>query len=72
MQMKYLKNYNIKWKLLIISVLLILLIVLLTNCISSIPEKYKEIDVKLEQPEFFLSDNPTDILVYQACLYYNI
>lgn len=72
MQMKYLKNYNIKWKLLIISVLLILLIVLLTNCISSIPEKYKEIYVKLEQPEFFLSDNPTDSLVYQACLYYNI
>ena len=72
MQMKYLKNYNIKWKLLIISVLLILLIVLLTNCISSIPEKYKEIDVKLEQPEFFLSDNPIDSLVYQACLYYNI
>lgn len=28
--------------------------------------------IKLQQPEFFLYDNPTDSLIHKACIYYNI
>ena len=28
------------------------------------------VPVKLQQPEFFLSDTPNDTLVYEACIYY--
>ena len=32
----------------------------------------ESIPIKLQQPEFFLSDSPTDSLLYQACVYYDI
>lgn len=32
----------------------------------------ESIPVKLQQPEFFLSDTPNDTLVYEACIYYGI
>lgn len=35
-------------------------------------ENEEKIPVKLQQPEFFLTDIPVDSLVYEACVYYNI
>ena len=32
----------------------------------------ERVPVKLQQPEFFLSDTPNDTLVYEACIYYGI
>jgi len=57
----------------ILYIICILLIGLLFHYIYSAPKKdIESIPVKLQQPEFFLSDSPTDSLVYQACIYYDI
>lgn len=39
---------------------------------NKIEEMKEPIPVKLEQPEFFLSDKPTNKLVLEACKYYDI
>lgn len=42
--------------------------------VADSPKEVKEepVPVKLEQPEFFLSDKPTNALVLEACKYYDI
>lgn len=35
-------------------------------------EEVDSLAVKLQQPEFFLEDKPTPVLVLEACKYYNI
>lgn len=57
----------------ILYIICILLIGLLIHFIYSSPRKDTEsLPINLQQPEFFLSNNPTDSLIYKACIYYNI
>ena len=41
-------------------------------CIETPKKSFEELPVKLEQPEFFLSDRPNINLVMRACEYYNL
>lgn len=43
-----------------------------TTTPTTTTEKVDSLAVKLQQPEFFLEDKPTPVLVLEACEYYNI
>ena len=58
------------WIVILISAIISIVVAGIVYICNITPEK--PVPVNLQQPEFFLSDYPTDSLVYQACVYYDI
>lgn len=72
------KNLILKYKRETIVVILLLIYIFVfipiyfKYFITTTKPVVEHVPVKLQQPEFFLSDTPNDTLVYEACIYYGI